>query len=116
MILMTDDAVWEPDNVSIAQVLSDRDNYSDELNSISDVFSDIRLTSRMISAVQIHMIKRESLTNSLSKKRTTNENQEMSNTINNISYLIAKNRHSHVSTAEEKAKRFVAVWKRLVEH
>jgi hypothetical protein len=40
MIVMTDDAVWEPDNVSIAQVSSDRDSYSDELNSISDVFSD----------------------------------------------------------------------------
>jgi hypothetical protein len=69
MIVMTDDAVWEPDNVSIAQILRDRDNYSDELNSISDVFSDSQLTSRFVSAaVQIHMIKCEPCTNSLLEK------------------------------------------------
>jgi hypothetical protein len=105
MIVMTDDAVWEPDNVSIAQILSDRDSYSDELSSISDVFSDIQLTSRMVYAVQIHTIKRESLTNSLLEKRTSHHENRISDTTNNISYLIAKNRHSHV-TAEEVAKRF----------
>jgi hypothetical protein len=107
MIVMTDDAMWEPDNVSIAQILSDRDSYCDELYSISDVFSDIRLTSKMVSAVQVHTIKREPLTNSslLEKQTVTDHENQTSNTINNISYLIAKNQHSHI-TAEEVAKRF----------
>jgi hypothetical protein len=107
-IVMTDDAIWEPDNVSIAQILSDRDSYSDKLYSISDVFSDIRLTSKMVSAVQVHTIKREPLTNSslLEKRTDTNHENQTANMINkNISYLIAKNRHSHI-TAEEVAKRF----------
>jgi hypothetical protein len=107
-IVMTDDAIWEPDNVSIAQISSDRDSYSDELYLISDVFSDIRLTSKMVSAVQVHTIKREPLTNSslLEKRTDTNHENQTANMINkNISYLIAKNRHSHI-TAEEVAKRF----------
>jgi hypothetical protein len=105
MIAMTDDAVWEPDNVSIAQILSDCDNYSDKLSSISDVFSDSQLTSRLVSAVWINTIKREPLTNSLLKKQTSHHENQKSDMINNISYLIAKNQHSHV-TAEEVAKRF----------
>jgi hypothetical protein len=92
MIVMTDDGMGIRQRVN-------RDSYSDELSSISDVFSDSQLTSRLVSAVQINMIKREPLTNSLLEKRTSHHENQKSDTINNISYLIAKNRHSHV-TAE----------------
>jgi hypothetical protein len=104
-IIMTDDALWEPDNVSIAQVKNEMRTYADELSSISDVFSDTDLVSRMVSTVRINTIKCEPLTNSLLEIQTFDDDHQTANTINNISFLVAKNRHSHVS-AEEVAKRF----------
>jgi hypothetical protein len=90
-IVMTDDALWEPKNVSIAQVKNEQRTYADKLSSISDVFSDTELMSRMVSAVRINTIKCEPLTNSLSEKQTSDDDHQMVNTINNILFLVAKN-------------------------
>jgi hypothetical protein len=49
---MTNDAEWDPINVSIAQVTTQEHTFEHDLHVISDVFSDTRLLQRLIAFCQ----------------------------------------------------------------
>jgi hypothetical protein len=59
---MTNDAEWDPINISIAQVTTQEHTFEHDLNVISDIFSDTRLSQCLIASVNIHTIQREPLT------------------------------------------------------
>jgi hypothetical protein len=108
VIVMTDDTEWDPINVSIAQVTTQEATFDHDLHVISDVFSDTRLSEHLIASVNIHTIKREPLTTFLPMHENANNKVDITSNLamlNNVSFLAARNRHSHV-TVEEVARHF----------
>jgi hypothetical protein len=81
IIIMTDNSVWDPENVTIASVNPTRvtrDKQTDNpIGGVSDVYDQLSMVQRLISAVNV----------------------------TNVSYLGAKHRHSQI-TAEEVARKF----------